>query len=101
MPFETAIAQAQVAGYETPLLALALSRGKLPASLEALDKGAGGAIGRLFSSGDFTGKKDEAAILYPSGPECSEAPIILHFVGSGASAKVVSVASACITETGP
>jgi hypothetical protein len=39
--------------------------------------------------------------LYPSGPECSEAPIILHFVGSGASAKVVSAASACITETGP
>jgi leucyl aminopeptidase len=68
MPFETAIAQAQPAGYETPLLALALSRGKLPPSLEALDKGAGGAISRLLSSGDFTGKKDETSVLYPSGP---------------------------------
>jgi leucyl aminopeptidase len=68
MPFETAIAQAPPAGYETPLLALALGRGKLPASLEAADKGTGGAIGRVLTSGDFTGKKDETAILYPSGP---------------------------------
>jgi leucyl aminopeptidase len=68
MPFETAIAQAQPAGYETPFLALALSRGKLPPSLEALDKGTGGSIGRVLSSGDFTGKKDETAVLYPSGP---------------------------------
>jgi leucyl aminopeptidase len=68
MPFETAIAQAQPAGYETPLLALALARGKLPQSLDALDKGTGGAIGRLLASGDFSGKKDETATLYPSGP---------------------------------
>src|SRR3954451_22355739 len=68
MPFETAIAQAQPAGYETPLLALALGRGKLPASLEALDKGTGGAIGRVLTSGDFSGKKDEIAFLYPPGP---------------------------------
>jgi leucyl aminopeptidase len=67
MPFETAVVQAQPAGYETPLLALALSRGKLPASLEALDKGTGGAIGRVLASGDFTGKKDETAVIYPSG----------------------------------
>src|SRR5215213_4345722 len=68
MPFETALAQAQVAGYETPLLAIALPRGKLPASLEALDKGTGGALSRVLSSGDFGGKKDEIAVVYPSGP---------------------------------
>jgi leucyl aminopeptidase len=68
MPFETAVAQAQPAGYETPLLALALARGKLPASLEGVDKESGGSIGRVLTSGDFTGKKDETAVLYPSGP---------------------------------
>jgi leucyl aminopeptidase len=68
MTFETAIAQAQPAGYETPLLALALPRGKLPASLESLDKGTGSAIGRVLAAGDFSGKKDETAVIYPSGP---------------------------------
>jgi leucyl aminopeptidase len=78
MPFETAVAQAQPAGYETPLLALALPRGKLPASLEGLDKGIGGAIGRVLAAGDFSGKKDETAVIYPSGP----APRVL-LVGLG------------------
>ena len=50
MPFETALAQAQVAGYETPLLAIALARGKLPSSLEPLDKGTGGALARAAYS---------------------------------------------------
>jgi leucyl aminopeptidase len=68
MPFETTLVQAQVAGYETPLLAIALPRGRLPSSFEALDKGTGGALSRVFSSGDFTGKKDEVAVVYPSGP---------------------------------
>jgi leucyl aminopeptidase len=68
MPFEIAVAQAQVAGYETPLLAIALPRGNLPASLEALDQGTAGALARVFSSGDFSGKKDEVAVIYPSGP---------------------------------
>jgi leucyl aminopeptidase len=68
MPFETSVAAAAPAGHETPLLALALARGPLPASLAALDKQTGGAIGRVLSSGDFTGKRDETAVLYPSGP---------------------------------
>ncbi|MFL5512071.1 MAG: leucyl aminopeptidase [Gemmatimonadales bacterium] len=68
MPFETPLAQAQLAGYETPLLAIALGRGKLPQSLNALDKATGGALARVFSSGDFVGKKDEVAVLYPTGP---------------------------------
>jgi leucyl aminopeptidase len=68
MPFETAVVSAQPAGHETPLLALALARGSLPPSLAALDKQTGGAIARVLSSGDFSGKRDETAMLYPSGP---------------------------------
>jgi leucyl aminopeptidase len=68
MPFETAVIQAAPAGYETPLLALALPRGNLPHSLEGVDKAAGGAINRVLAAGDFTGKKDDTAVLYPSGP---------------------------------
>src|SRR5918994_7404224 len=68
MPFETSVAAAEPAGHETPLLVLALTRGPLPASLAALDQQTGGAIGRVLSSGDFTGKRDETALLYPSGP---------------------------------
>ena len=68
MPFETAVVQARPAGYETPLLAVALLRGPLPPSLAELDKQTGGAIARVLSSGDFTGKRDDTAALYPPGP---------------------------------
>jgi leucyl aminopeptidase len=67
MPFETAIVQAQPAGYETPLLAVALPRGNLPSSLESLDEAVGGAMNRVLAAGDFSGKKDETTLLYPSG----------------------------------
>jgi hypothetical protein len=39
--------------------------------------------------------------LYPSGDQCSQSPIVLHFVGSGRDAKVVSASSACIAVAGP
>ena len=68
MPFETAVVPAAPAGYETPLMALALPRGPLPPSLAGVDKQTGGAIGRVLAAGDFTGKKDETAALYPPGP---------------------------------
>jgi leucyl aminopeptidase len=67
MPFETAVIQARPAGYETPLLALALPRGKLPPSLDGIDQAVGGAVGRVLASGDFTGKRDETAVVYPYG----------------------------------
>ena len=38
MPFETAVVAASPLGYETPLLAVAVARGGLPASLAELDK---------------------------------------------------------------
>jgi leucyl aminopeptidase len=68
MPFESSVVPAASAGYETPLLALALPRGPLPPSLAGLDKQTGGAIGRVLAAGDFAGKKDETALLYPPGP---------------------------------
>ena len=67
MPFETAVLSAVPAGFETPLLAVAVARGALPPSLAALDQAAGGALGRLFAAGDFSGKKDEVALIYPTG----------------------------------
>ncbi len=68
MPFETAVVSAAPLGHETPLLALAIGRGPLPPSLIELDKASGGALGRLIASGDFAGKRDELAVIYPSGP---------------------------------
>ncbi|MEO7985747.1 MAG: leucyl aminopeptidase [Gemmatimonadales bacterium] len=68
MPFETAVLAASPLGHETPLLALAMARGPLPRSLAELDRATGGALERLVASGDFSGKRDELAVLYPSGP---------------------------------
>ena len=68
MPFETTVAAAAPATFETPLLGVAVPQGTtVPASLAALDAAAAGAIGRLYAAGDFTGKRDETAILYPGG----------------------------------
>ncbi|MDX2119652.1 MAG: leucyl aminopeptidase [Gemmatimonadota bacterium] len=68
MPFTSSVLAAAPAGYATPLLAVALPAGPLPSSLTALDAQTGGAIGRLLASGDFSGKKDELALLHPAGP---------------------------------
>ena len=68
MPFASSVLAAAPAGYATPLLAVALPAGPLPSSLTALDAQTGGAIGRLLASGDFAGKKDELALLHPTGP---------------------------------
>ncbi|HKU63086.1 MAG TPA: leucyl aminopeptidase [Gemmatimonadales bacterium] len=68
MPFETTVVRAVPAGHETPFLAVAVGRGGLPASLATLDASAGGALGRLFAAGDFSGKRDETALVYPPGP---------------------------------
>jgi leucyl aminopeptidase len=68
MPFETAVLPAQPAGYATPLLAVAVAKGPLPPSLASLDQATGGALARLFAAGDFSGKKDETALIYPPGP---------------------------------
>src|SRR4029077_10718961 len=82
MPFETTVAAGAPATFQTPLLGVAVPQGgALPASLAPLDAATGGAgrrafpaappgaaLGRLDAAGDFTGNRDEPAILYPSGP---------------------------------
>jgi len=68
MPFTTSVVSAAASGHATPLLAVAVPQGALPASLADLDAQTGGAIGRLYASGDFGGKKDEQALLHPGGP---------------------------------
>jgi leucyl aminopeptidase len=68
MPFETAVVRAAPAGHQTPMLAIAVARAGLPASLAELDRTADGALQRLAGAGDFAGKRDETALVYPSGP---------------------------------
>jgi leucyl aminopeptidase len=87
MPFETAVVRAAPEGYATPLLAVAVARGSLPSSLAALDQSTGGALGRLFDAGDFSGKRDETAVIYPAGPA---ARILL--VGLGKPDEITSAA---------
>ncbi|MGB7211804.1 MAG: leucyl aminopeptidase [Gemmatimonadales bacterium] len=52
----------------TACLVLAVPQGPLPASVAAVDSASAGAILRLYAAGDFGGKKDEVAVLYPPGP---------------------------------
>ncbi len=69
MPFETTVSSAAPAGFRVPLLAIAVPQGPaLPPSLSYLDESVSGALTRLYSAGDFSGKRDEVAVLYPSGP---------------------------------
>jgi leucyl aminopeptidase len=67
MPLSTSVLAATPESYQTPLLAIAVTKGGLPSSLGALNKAAGGVLERVFASGDFTGKRDEIAVLYPGG----------------------------------
>lgn len=50
----------------TPLLIVPVSKGATLPPLDALDTALGGAIGRCRAAGDFTGARDEVAVLYPS-----------------------------------
>jgi len=69
MPFETTVAAKAPATVETPLLGIAVPQGtSLPGSLGDLDRATGGALGRLYAAGDFSGKRDETTVLYPTGP---------------------------------
>src|SRR5256885_5461055 len=70
---------------DTPLLTVALAQGgAVPASLAELDRAAGGIVGRAITSGDFKGRRDETALLSPSGAK----PQRLLLVGLGKPADV-------------
>jgi len=69
-----------LAQVETPLLVVTLAQGNaVPAALTELDRAAGGVIARAVTSGDFKGKRDETALLYPSGGKAER----LLLVGMG------------------
>src|SRR5437016_12833132 len=62
------VESATLAQVDGPLLAVALGQGSvLPTSLADLDRAAGGVVGRVITSGDFKGKRDETTLLYPTG----------------------------------
>ena len=68
MSLETAVLVEAPASHVTPLLMLAVPQGGLPASLAELDRRTGGALTRVYAAGDFSGKRDEVALIYPDGP---------------------------------
>ena len=68
MSLETAVLVEAPASHSTPLLMLAVPQGELPRSLAELDERTGGALARLYAAGDFSGKRDEVAVVYPGAP---------------------------------
>ena len=73
---------------DLPLLAVAAPKHEkaLPAALRPLDQRSGGALARLFTSGDFSGARDETALLYlpargTAGTGAGEARVLLVGVG--------------------
>ena len=94
MPFTTTVLSSAPAGHATPLLAVVVPSGALPGSLAGLDGQTGGALGRLFASGDFTGKKDESALIHPAG---AATRIMLIGVGKAAEVSRTSLRRAAAT----
>jgi leucyl aminopeptidase len=89
--FTSGAVSAPLTQVETPLLAVALAQGNVvPASLADLDRagGGGGLVTRAIGSGDFKGKRDETALLYPG----SAKPQRLLLVGLGKPGEVTRAA---------
>ncbi len=82
MSLTTSLRHADIESVATPLLIVAVPQGTMPDSLGALDGAAGSALSRLYASGDFAGKKDQVASVYPTG---AAARILL--VGAGSADK--------------
>ena len=68
MAFDSLVIAAAPEAHQTPFLTVLVPEGAQPASLAALDAASGGALTRCYAAGDFKGKKDETALLYPEGP---------------------------------
>jgi leucyl aminopeptidase len=67
MPLVLTHRVADVIATKTPLTILLVAKGGLPAALAPLDRATSGALERCYGSGDFTGAKDETALIYPGG----------------------------------
>jgi len=80
MSLQTQILDAGPESHSAPLLVLLVPSGDRPGGLDAVDAAAGGDLVRCYATGDFTGKRDETALLYP--PTGRPGPRIL-LVGMG------------------
>ena len=70
MPLAVTHRVADVTTVKTPLVIIPVPKGAFPASLASLDRICDSALSRCWSTGDFTGAKDETALLYSAnGPE--------------------------------
>jgi leucyl aminopeptidase len=67
MTFETTLALRAPETHRGPLLIALVAEGAVPASLAPVDRLLGGGLGRAYQSGDFSGKRDETALLYGEG----------------------------------
>jgi leucyl aminopeptidase len=64
------LADASLEAYRGALLAVGVpkqAQKKVPEALAALDQDSGGVLAGLFAAGDFTGARDEAAVVYLEG----------------------------------
>lgn len=57
----------QLVEIETPLLIIPVPKGSMPAGLAPLDAACDGALARCWAASDFSGKKNETALIYPAG----------------------------------
>ncbi len=67
MSLATRVLSERPENHRTPVLAVAIPEGDLPASLQKLDQKTRGALSRLMAAGDFRGKPQEIALVYPEG----------------------------------
>jgi leucyl aminopeptidase len=66
MTFETSLVPRAPEAFSGPILVAVVPQGALPPSLAGLDRVLGGPLSRLYGSGDFSGKRDETALVYGS-----------------------------------
>ena len=88
MSLETTVLVEAPASHATPLLMLAIPQGELPRSLVELDQRTGGALSRLYATGDFSGKRDELAVVYPDG---LASKVLLVGMGKGTGDPAVTI----------
>ncbi len=82
MSLQSQVLPAPPEAHSCPLLILVVPQGPIPDGLNQVDRVSGGLISRCYAVGDFSGKKDETALLYP--PEERPAARVL-LVGTGRS----------------
>ena len=108
MPVQVTARVTDATELATPLLIVPVTTSEVaPAHLAALDATVGGAIATAWASGDFAGKRDQTALLYPAGPvtrlllvgmgdAASDAAIRRAAMIAGKRARAAGVASASL-----